>query len=260
MSEAKVLFLDIETAPILSYHWKLWDENIGLNQIKADWHLLSFAGKWLGDKEVIYQDQRKARKIDNDAPLLKEAWALLDEADIVVWQNGRRFDHKKLNARFIMNGMSPPSPYKQIDTLEIAKKHFGFTSNKLEYLSNTLNVKYKKLSDHDFHGFNLWKECLAGNHAAWRTMEKYNKHDVLALEELYTKLIPWDQSLNFSLFREDGKQVCTCGSKEFHKRGYAFTSAGKYQRYQCQKCGAWTRGASNLLSKEQRAETKRVIP
>lgn len=259
MSTPKVLFADIETAPIVGYVWGLWDQTVGLNQIKSDWHLLSYAAKWLGDSTVHYRDQRKARDIEDDKGPLKEVWNLLDEADIVVWQNGRQFDHKKLNARFILNGMNPPSPYKQIDTLQLARKHFGFTSNKLEYLSNKLNTKYKKLTHHKYPGFEMWKECLSGNLDAWREMERYNRHDVLALEELYTKLIPWDQSVNFSLYREDGKQVCTCGSTAFQKRGYAYLSGGKYQRYQCQKCGAWTRGATNLLGKEHRAALKRGI-
>jgi hypothetical protein len=52
----RVLTLDIETAPLESYTWGIWDQNIGLNQIKSEWTILSFSAKWLGEKKVIYGD------------------------------------------------------------------------------------------------------------------------------------------------------------------------------------------------------------
>lgn len=250
----KVLILDIETAPIVAWVWDIWDQNVGLNQIKSDWHLLSFSAKWLGDpaNKTIYFDQRNAKNIENDKELLKKVWLLLDECDILITQNGKRFDHKKLNARFVINGMQPPSSYKQIDTFVIAKKHFGFTSNKLEYMSDKLCVKYKKQTKRKFAGFELWRECLAGNVEAWNEMEKYNKYDVLSLEELYNKLIPWDNSIDFNLYNVDGDITCKCGSDDFQKNGSFYTAAGKFQRYKCTDCGAETRGKKNLLSKEKR--------
>ena len=37
MKKPRILFFDIETAPMLGYMWSLWDQNLGLNQIKQDW-------------------------------------------------------------------------------------------------------------------------------------------------------------------------------------------------------------------------------
>lgn len=253
----KILFADIETAPIQSYVWGLWDQNVGLNQIKSDWHLLSWAAKWADSSKILYQDQRGKADVQDDRALLRSIWKLLDEADVVIWQNGKAFDHKKLNARFILAGMQPPSTYKQIDTLRLAKKHFGFTSNKLEYLSDKLCVKYKKQTKRKFAGFDMWLECLKGNKKAWKEMEKYNKYDVLALEELYTKLIPWDAAINFNLWSDDDDHTCTCGSKSFVRNGYFYSTAAKYQRYRCVKCGKETRSKSNLLS-ESRVQALRV--
>jgi hypothetical protein len=141
----KVLLLDIETSPIISYVWALFDQNIALNQIKTDWHLLSWAAKWLDSDKVMYMDQRNVKNIENDKKLLQHIWKLLDEADVVIWQNGDKFDGKKLNARFIMNGMKPPSSYKTIDTLKLAKKYFGFTVINLNILVkiSMKNIKNK---------------------------------------------------------------------------------------------------------------------
>jgi len=250
----KILLLDIETAPILGYVWGLWENNLGLNQIKNDWYVLAWSAKWLDDpaSKIMYQDQRNAKNIEDDKNLLKGIWKLLDEADIVISQNGKSFDEKKLNARFIIHGFKPPSSFKHVDTKRIASKRFAFTSNKLEYLTDKLCKKYKKSKHAKFSGFDLWTQCLAGNKAAWKEMEHYNKQDVLSLEELYKALQPWDNSINFNLYTEAPTTLCACGSSKFHKNGYCYSSRGKYQRYSCAKCGAEMKGSANLLSKDKK--------
>lgn len=262
MSKAKVLLVDIETAPMLGYVWSLWENNVALNQLFKDWHLLSWSAKWLGDPpgKTMYMDQRHVKDIQNDRKLLEAIWKLLDEADVIITQNGKSFDQKKLNARFVMHGMQPPSSFKHIDTKIIASKHFAFTSNKLEYMTDRLCTKYKKLKPNKFPGFTMWVECLNGNLAAWKEMEKYNKYDVLSLEELYYKLIPWDNTIDFSLYTDDLTPVCSCGSKEFKSNGYAYTSTGKFQRYKCKKCGSETRSRTNLLSKIEKASLRTRTP
>jgi len=258
-SGPKVLLLDIETAPILAYVWSLWDQTVALNQIKEDWFVLSWCAKWLYDSpnKTMYMDQRNAKNIEDDSKILKEIWKLLDDADVVITQNGKKFDIKKLNARFILNGMKPPSSFAHIDTHQIAKKVFGFTSTKLEYMSNKLCTKYKKSKHAKFSGFELWRECLAGNLEAWKSMEQYNRYDVLSLEELYTKLRPWDSSVNFNLYHDEEDYICNCGSKEFQRRGFAYTKVGKFQRFCCLSCGSWSRSAINEFSKEKKLSLRR---
>jgi hypothetical protein len=256
MSKPKVLLFDIETSPILGYVWGLWDQNVALNQIHSDWFILSWAAKWLDDapSKTMYMDSRNSKNMEDDSKLLKGIWKLLDEADVVITQNGISFDQKKLNARFALNGMKPPSSFKHVDTLRLAKKHFAFTSNKLEYMTDKLNKKYKKLKHAKYAGFSLWKECLAGNQDAWDEMKKYNIHDVLALEELYLTLRIWDNTVNFNVFTGDAneKNVCSCGNNEFKKNGFAYTSTGKFQRYVCTKCGKEHRSKTNMLSVQKR--------
>jgi len=258
MSKPKILVYDIETAPIIASVWGLWDQNVNLNMIKSDWHVLAWSAKWLGDKpsKIMYMDQRKAKNVEDDKEILKGIWKLLDEADIVITQNGKSFDEKKLNARFILNGMKPPSSYKHIDTKLIASKKFAFTSNKLEYMTDKLCTKYKKLKHNKFSGFELWKECLKGNLSAWKEMEKYNKYDVLSLEELYNKLQPWDSSINFNVYSDSLDNICACGSCNLKKNGFKYTSVGKYQRYVCLDCGSEAKDRKNLLSKEKKGSLK----
>lgn len=254
----KILALDIETFPLESFTWGLFDQNVALNQIKQDWTVASWSAKWVGKKTIMYKDQRHSKNVRDDKKILEDIWKLLDEADIVLTQNGKSFDIKKLNARFILNDMKPPSSFKQIDTLRIARKVFAFTSNKLEYMSNKLCTKYKKLKVKKFQGFELWSECLKGNIVAWKEMEKYNKYDVLSLEELYLKLYPWSNEIDFNLYSSDNVKRCNCGSKNFVKNGYSYTSVGKFQRYSCGDCGAEIRDKKNLLSKDKKAALKYI--
>ncbi len=229
----KILFIDIETSPIEAYVWQLWDVTVGLNQIRKDWKLISFAAKWSDEKKVIQYDLE-------DYPekrLAAYAWYLLDSADIVVTQNGKHFDIPKLNAKFVEFGLRPPSSFQHIDTYKLAKKHFGFTSNKLEYMSKLL-CKTKKSDHKSFPGFELWEQCMKGNPKAWKEMRKYNIQDVLTLEELYRKLIPWE-NLNFNNYYVDLKTaVCSCGHRKFSKNGHSYTPNGKFPRFECKKCGS----------------------
>jgi hypothetical protein len=261
----KILILDIETAPILGEVWGMWENNLSLNQINKDWHLLSWSAKWLGDpaNKIMFAGQGGVKNVENDKKICVKMWNLLDEADIVIGHNSKKFDTKKLNSRFLLNKIkkgAPPSPYKQIDTLSIAKKHFAFTSNKLEYLTDKLCKKFKKLKHKKFPGHELWVECVRGNKSAWREMEKYNKHDVLGTEELYNVLKKWDNSINFDLYTDDIVSKCSkCNNTTFQNRGFDYTEVGKYQLFRCKKCWKCYRSRVNLLSKEKRKSLKKGV-
>lgn len=246
----KIGTLDIETFPNLVYTWGLWNVNVGLNQIVRDWSIASFSFKWLGDKHVQYADAR-GNPLD-DRHLLSMLWEILDEADIIIAQNGIKFDAKKINARFIELGFPPPSPYKIIDTMVEAKAVAQFTSNKLEWLSNHL-TNVPKSQHKDFPGFELWTQCLADNPKAWDTMHKYNDRDIVATEALYLKLRPWIKGHpNINAYDDADihtEHACpNCGGTHFEKRGFAYTQTGKYQKLHCMSCGAWSRTRYTLNS------------
>jgi DNA polymerase elongation subunit (family B) len=237
MQNPKVLTFDIETSPIVAHVWGLRDQNISLNQIVKDWQVIAFAAKWLGApaKDICYADTRKM----SEKALLVNIWKLLDQADIVITQNGQNFDSRKLNARFIEYGMKPPKPYRHLDTYKIAKAAAEFTSHKLEYLTDKLCTKYKKLSHKKFPGMSLWNECLKGNIKAWNEMKIYNIHDVLSTEELYLKLQAWTPKIA-PVVSLTG--CVSCGSHSLEKRGIDMTLATKWQRLHCKSCGKWQRG------------------
>lgn len=258
-NQPRCLVFDIETAPIEAYSWGLYDQNIGLNQIKNDWFILSWAAKWLGDpvSKTIYMDNSKAKDMRDDKDLVIGLSDLINQADVIITQNGDKFDMRKLNARAAINGLPPIKPCKSTDTLKESRKVFAFTSHKLEYMTEKLNTKYKKLKHNEYPGFELWKAIMSGDKRAWQVMKKYCIHDVLATEELYLNIQGWIKTQNMACFIDDAFTRCKCGSELLIKRGFAFTEAGKYQVYHCLACGKWPRSPINLFSKEKRQNSLR---
>lgn len=210
--------------------------------IASDWTILSFAAKWLGSKKVIQMDTSKQENVRDDRLLLSALWAILDNADIVVGQNIKAFDIRRINARMLMHGFGPYSPVKVIDTKVEAKKYFDFTSNRLEWLSKHL-TDTPKSAHKKFPGFSLWEGCLRGDKAAWTEMRKYNIRDVVSDEKLYLRLRPWiDNHPNMGNYTTAEKIVCPkCGSEDLRPNGNAYTQTGKYQRYRCLDCGGFAR-------------------
>lgn len=267
---ARILVLDIETAPIVAHVWNAFKAFVPIKMIKDDWYIMSFSYKWLGDNDVVHKQLPDyplfKRDRQDDSALVSDLWDVLDGADIVVWHNGKRFDKKRINARFLLNGITiPPTQYKQVDTLEIAKREFGFTSNSLEYLAKHFSIE-QKLKNRKFNGADLWLECLAGNMEAWEEMRVYNNLDIISLESVYLKLRSWwHQHPNVQL-EDDLDALVTpkcrvCGAPRtleniLRFNGYRTTSAGRYRKWQC-KCGAYNSDPENLLSKEQRMNISR---
>jgi hypothetical protein len=81
--------------------------------------------------------------------------------------------------------------------------------------------------------------------AAWKVMEKYNKQDVLLLEKVYDRLLPWIKSHpNHNLF--SGHGCPNCGSGRLQKRGFTYTTTGTFQRFQCTDCGSWSKSSKAI--------------
>lgn len=240
-----ILLLDIETTPALADVWGLFNQNIGLSQLREPPGLLCFSAKWLGDPQgatVFLSDHRHGREL-----MVRGAHRMLDRADAVVTWNGKRFDIPHLNREFLELGMVPPSPYRQVDLYQVAKRQFRFPSNKLQYVSTALGFSGKESTG----GHELWVKCMEGDEDAWELMEKYNKQDVWLLEDIYNRVQPWiEQHPSHAI---DGGFVCPkCGSGNLQRRGTARTLQSEFQRYQCLNCGGWCRDVKRTAGAQLR--------
>lgn len=236
----KILLLDIETAPNTAYVWGLFKENIPLVRLLESSYVMCWSAKWYGE-DVTYFSSVYHTTMKN---MLKGIHELLSEADAVVHFNGSSFDIPTLNKEFVLHGFKPPAPYKEIDLLQVARKRFRFTSNKLDFIAQALKLGKK----HDTT-FELWVNCMNRDKKAWETMEAYNRNDVILLEKVYDRFKPWIKNhANVSLYSDQGMVCPNCGSTKIQKRGFAHTTLTKYQRYQCSGCGNWFR-SNRPLSK-----------
>lgn len=242
MPQPKILILDVETFPNTAYVWRFFKENIGAKQVLEYSTLASFAYKWFGDKTTFYEDTQH----QTEKQLVERLLYVLDSADIVVAHNGAKFDLPTIQGRALVLGLKPPSPYKIIDTLLVARYEFNFPANSLEHLAILLGVE-KKGGHAKFPGFELWQECMRGNPEAWEEMRVYNIQDVVTLEEIYLKMRPFmKRHPNVAVFEESEKILCPkCGSDHIQSRGYTTTNLFKYRKFQCQSCGGWSRTRYN---------------
>lgn len=238
----KVLLLDLETAPNLVHVWGLFQQNVGLPQIIDSGYILCWAAKWYDENEIMFSSIHQA----TPKKMLKTIHKLVDEADAVVHFNGTKFDMPTLNKEFLLYGLTPPSPYKQIDLLRTCRSKFRFTSNKLDYVAQALGLGKKT----KHRGHQLWIDCMAGVEEAWKEMEEYNINDVVLLEKVYDRLKGWISGHpDHGLYGEHDSLCCpNCGSGCLRKRGYAHTALQQYQRYICRDCGKWSRGATRVKS------------
>ncbi len=252
----RILLYDIETSPLHILSWTLWNIDYAAH-LEQDTHLLSIAWKWLGERQthVLGLDdfpKRFAKDSTDDYELAAKMAALFDEADMVVAHNGRAFDSKKVLSRLIQNGFPPPSPFKDYDTLKAAKAIFAFTSNRLDDICKYLGFGQKLATG----GIDLWRGCEAGDPKAWAKMKKYNKHDVILLEELYYRIRTWDKRHPNLATMADRPHACpVCLSEEgMIIRGYSYNAVTKRAKFQCKACGKYT-GAR----KTERVDTNFVV-
>lgn len=243
MTGAKVLFIDIETAPILMTSWSMRSPQASAVWIERDTFILMFSYKWSHEKQVktvcLPDFPRYKRSKYDDKDLCGDLHRLLDEANIIVAHNGDAFDIKKINSRLIVNGFDKPSPFKTIDTLKIARAAFKFDSAKLDNIGRYLQEGRKIPNT----GAALWRGCVDGDPKSWRTMRNYGKQDTALLERVYHRLRSWaPHHPDMRLYR-DSVGCPTCESTNIQHRGVAVKLTTRRQGFHCQDCGSWFSGA-----------------
>lgn len=258
----EIVYIDIETSPIVSAHWRLFKENIGLEQILIDWQIICFTAKFEKDERTIDSDSREDypvqlwvdNPVKDQIKMLEVLWEVLDRADVVIGHNVKRFDLGKINDKFIQFGFPRPSPYKIVDTLRMTKGIANATSNKLQYWTTHLGQAGKL----QHNGMPLWVGCLKGDQESWDLMVDYCRQDVLELDPFYKTIRGWDDyHPNMALYYNDSIERCnTCGGSEFEELDKkAYTNLSSFETLRCKGCGSIKRRRKNLRSKDQMANT-----
>jgi len=267
----KILLFDVETLPMVVETWGLWNQNIQPDDIIVDWAMLSWSAKWLYQGEVFHDvltpKESKPRYLNGDSGIMvrddkritKSVWKLIDEADIVIAHNLKKFDKKKVQTRFLLHGMNPPSHYQTIDTLEISRREFAMSSNRLDFLGKMLVNDQKLKTDKQ-----LWRDCgsnlSVAKTEALETMDDYCQKDVLLLEEVYLEIRKWIKSHpNLSLYTDACEDRCpNCGSMNLVDESPYVTPANAYVGFRCE-CGYAGRYPQSMLSTDKRKSLTRSV-
>jgi hypothetical protein len=220
---SKILTFDLETA--------------GVNARRSDLgFVILFGYKWSYEKKagLISIDRKSLAKFD-DKKLLVSASRIMEEADLVVGHFASIFDRRFFQGRLLINGLPPIPPTKMRDTCLIARSVGNFSSNRLKHLAKILKLKHQKLEN---NWPDAWFQVMRGNMKVLREMGEYCKGDVLATEELYTCLTPFDNSHPRMI--TDRSKCRLCGG-EVEYRGFSYVGERAYRRFVCKKCRRWDR-------------------
>lgn len=252
MAKYKIILWDTEvsTATVKGYGNK-WDFRY-VKEVSPQ-QLMCYSWKERGSKTINFVSMHDFK---TQKELVQSLADLLDSADITVAHNGINFDDKMANTFFVMNGVQVPSPRKSVDTLKVARRKFRFPSNSLadlcKYLKlpNKLSVGYSELED----------KFIAGDKKAQKEMKAYNNQDIISLEAIYDKFLPYmDNHPNMGVYMQEPNVCAKCGGKELQRRGVGYRVNGEVIQWWCNTkkggCGGWNyqRYMEDPLAKEQRS-------
>lgn len=238
---ARILLLDIETSLMKFYGFNPKMEYIPHELMIEDTSVLCWGAKWLFEPEIMGEtvtpEEALAR---DDTRVVTGIWKLVDEAQIVITQNGINFDLKKLRSRWLMAGLYPPSHFLNVDTLKVSKEVFGWSYNRLDALGQKFGIGKK--SDMEIED---WIRCSEGSQEHITKMFEYCKRDVAPLlEDVYLRMLPWiPNHPNLNIFTDHDEDVCrNCESSDLSWGLTYPTAQGLWAGFRCNSCGAIGRG------------------
>lgn len=265
VKKPKILYWDLETSLMEAWVFGIWNVNVGGNRIKKQSHLLS--NSWAFNDEPpqgIRLTPEQVRDGD-DLMVVVDMIKAIEQADILVSYNGKRFDEKVLNTRALYHGLPSIRYPKHIDLMQEVKKKFRFPSNSMQNVSMFLGLDGKLSTS----GSRLWERCAEWYYPeecskALEEMLVYGLRDIDSTRELHKRLQGWFKSpVNVGLItkeingvntKDNHELLCShCGSNDVDKltsKGYNTTTS-----YDVYRCG---NSACRGLSKGNAAGTKLV--
>lgn len=221
----------------------LWD--LETTNLKGNYgYILCGATKLVGEKQIkcwsIADSSTFSDDPTNDKEICKAILESLEDADMWVAHFGKWFDRPMMNTRLLGHGLPPLPPIPLIDTWKIAKDNLRLNSNRLATIAAWAGLEEKTPLSGP-----IWIKAMAGHRPSIKYVIKHCKQDVVVLEQVYEKikcLSTTHPNVNLVDGRENSCPIC--GEANLHKRGFQWARTRRYQRYQCQKCGGWSRASA----------------
>ena len=219
----------------------LWD--LETSNLNANFGFILCAGyKILGEKKVcvpsIADYSLYKKDPTNDRELVKDVGKFLTDADIWVGHYACYFDIPFLNSRLLYHGLPPLPKVPLVDTWRIARNNLKLNSNRLQSITEFLEMEDKTAIKGPH-----WIKAMAGNKKSLTYVIEHCRQDVVVLEQVYNKIkVLHSGHPNINILNSKTNGCPVCGSEKLQKRGWNIAGVSRSQRYQCQSCGAWSRG------------------
>lgn len=239
----RVLIIDIErmkgTATV--EFWDLGDfknRRIHADDVTAWPRTICAAWNWYESDRVEFASEWGKGGRES---MLRRIWQAYDKAQIVVGHNVAAFDTKKLKSEWRDMGLNPPSPFKQVDTLTIARREFGDESKTLDALCRRMGITAKT----DRFDVEIARAAIAGDRQAQARIKDYNVGDIGATKGLYDAVRAWDASHPHSVVgTTDDRPTCnSCWGDRLEVNGYKLANLILYRLFRCRDCGANVQGS-----------------
>lgn len=184
-----IMAWDIETSPIKG--WAFGMREVDLLEVEENTRMLCFSYRILGQDKTHVISLRSfepyTKGFANEKKMLRVLWHLIDSADILIHQNGDKFDLPITYGRFLYHGFSPPRhPAMTIDTMKVMSRFRPDSRGQ-----DNFSKQYGTLPKLATHGKGTWLGCIRGDHKEWDVMEAYNKRDVDGLIANYELMARW---------------------------------------------------------------------
>lgn len=240
----RILIVDIESIPDLPEALKVWPQlsDFPGRTLKATINSIACFGYRVhgsGESKVLCAWDYPEWEVDvnDDRRLVRDAARILRTADIIVTQNGDRFDLPFIQTRLMKNKLSRLPEIFSIDTKKEARRQMSAFSNSLKYLAEQFTDTEKMENE----GWPLWVKVHGRDPLAMQTMRTYCGQDLAATEALFDVLRPGIKRFpNMNQFFLEGDRCPNCGSQTLKKRGTRLLVEREVQRLQCMTCGKWS--------------------
>lgn len=249
--EVRYLYWDLENSFMQGYFFGIWQVNIPISQVTKHSHLLTAAWAVNDEEPQGIRVTPEDVKTGNDLEVVVKLIEAINDCDVIVTFNGKRFDVKKLNTRALFWGLPPCVMPKHIDLMQDAKRLFSFPSNSMQNVSQYLGLDGKIATG----GSRLWQRCAEYENYdvcqnALEEMLTYNIQDIVATRDLHKRFMGWSKNTpNIATItkqvqgrnlKEDTELLCVhCGSDDVSKimvdgvakKGY--TAVSSFDLYRC---------------------------
>lgn len=190
-----ILYIDLEVSKSAVYNYGLPVKSGYLNpdDLVLEYFIICWSASYVGSDKIWsdcvtrkdVMDWRKGKS--PDGRILVRLQELMASADMFAGHNVDRYDVKRANTRFLLNGLEPVIGKKTHDTLKIARAKFAFESNRLDFISKKLGLRPKD----DIRNSDWLNIVNTGDEKTLAKVQKYNKGDVRSGKGVLEKLMKY---------------------------------------------------------------------